>query len=79
MEFVERSHTRTLLYFSGESAVEVDVEVEPEVGGDVETAGEPVPEVLGTGAPFPAVLDPKPSLLRDTASIFPVGLIPFLS
>jgi hypothetical protein len=33
----------------------------------------------GTGAPLPAVSEPKPSFSSDNASIFPVGVRPFLS
>ena len=57
------------IYFSGGSAGEAEVEVE---GAEVAVA-------VGSGAPLPAVPDPKPSLLSDTASIFPVGFSPFLS
>jgi hypothetical protein len=70
---IEMRYTGNLAYFSGGSAGEVNVELEDEDDG--EEAG----VVEGIGAPFPAVLEPNPSLLSDTASIFPVGLIPFLS
>src|SRR5450631_144597 len=44
-----------------------------------EAVGETVEDAAGTGAPLPAVSEPNPSLLSDPASIFPVGLKPFLS
>ena len=43
------------------------------------SAGVAEEDAVGNGAPLPAVPDPKPSLLRVAASIFPVGLMPFLS
>lgn len=36
-------------------------------------------EAVGDGAPFPAVLEPRPSFSSVKASIFPLGLRPFLS
>ena len=44
-----------------------------------ELAGGAEEDAAGTGAPLPAVPEPNPSLLSDNASIFPVGLKPFLS
>src|SRR5579863_7807926 len=42
-------------------------------GGSV---GAAVVDAAGKGAPLPAVSGPSPSLLSDTASIFPVGAMP---
>jgi len=42
-------------------------------------AGEEEAVVAGIGAALPAVSEPRPSLLNESASIFPVGENPFLS
>jgi hypothetical protein len=42
-------------------------------------AGDVLEAAAGTGAPLPAVSEPRPILFSEIASIFPVGLMPFLS
>jgi hypothetical protein len=62
---------------SAGAAVEVGAGVEVGVVGEgTEDEGE---EAAGDGAPFPAVLEPRPSFSSVNASIFPLGLRPFLS
>ena len=45
----------------------------------VAAGGGAVLVATGTGAALPAVCEPRPSFSSDKASIFPVGLSPFLS
>ena len=58
---------------------ELGAELAVALGTELEPGAEDDAVVEGSGAPLPAVSEPRPSLFSESASIFPVGGNPFLS